>query len=321
MKLINYGLIGIMVLSAIFFTENMTVAALKTTQYQTQYYQLVLSHAAEDAANAIKTSATNDVNKERSLKIEQPHLAVEAFITSLANSLSMTSKGDMIWLSNFIPYIVMVDNSGYYIYAVSPGEESGYQYQRKLLPRIDFMHKIDDYYIFLDDAPTIKIMHRQGGQWQVNYRSLADWLDIIDNTAVKDFLSAPNYKRRIAQLKLRQLESDLSDIVNLHNQYAHERGLFYDFAIEPIAGKWTGVVERPTIIAALQGMPLANNQVFDQVVAHYASVIREEKYYGFVYNGVKYYASLDQLPVSLHLTDNVFFNPQDAAKKGYYPYE
>ncbi len=321
MRLISFGLIGIMVLSAIFFSENMTIDTMKTTQLQEQYYQLILEHAAEDAANAIKSNSRNVSRNKQLIKIERPNLAVDAFITSMANSLNMTSQGDLIRLSNYIPYIVMVDSSGYYIYAVSPGQESGYQYQRKLLPRIDFMHKIDDYYIFLDNAPTIKIMHRQAGQWQINFRTRQEWLNTLNNTAVKDFLTTPNYQQHIAQLKLRQLEADLSHIVNLHNQYARERGLFYDFAFEPIDGKWTGVVERPTIIAALQGIPLANNQAIDHVVAHYASVIREEKYYGFIENGVKYYAMLDQLPVDVKLTDNIFLNPQDAAKKGYYPYE
>ncbi len=320
MRLISFGLIGIMVLSAIFFTEDMTLDGIKATQYQEQYYHMVLEHAAEDAANAIKNNVKRDSAKNNDFIIEQPNLAVEAFITSLASSLNMISRGDVITLSNYIPYIVMVDSSGYYIYAVSPGEESGYQYQRKLLPRVDFLHKIDDYYIFLGDSHTIKIMHRQNGQWQVGFHTLLDWLNIIDNTAVKDFLSQPDYERHIAQLKLRQLEGDLSYIVNLHNQYAQERGLFYDFSFEPIAGKWTGVVERPTIVAALQGIPLANNQVFDEVLAYHASVVREEKYYGFVYRGVKYYATLDQLPVALHLTEDIFVNSQEAAKKGYYPY-
>ncbi len=320
MRLISFGLIGIMILTAIFFTEEMTIDAMKTTQFQEQYYRMMLAHAAEDAANAIKTTVKSDSASGNDYIIERPNLAVETFITTLANSLNMTSRGDMITLSNYIPYIVIIDNTGYYIYAVSAGEESGYQYQRQLLPRIDFMHIIDDYYIFLDSRSTIKIMHRQNGQWQVAFHTLSDWLNIVDNENVKDFLSQPDYKSRIAQLKLTQLEADLSQIVNQHNQYAHERGLFYEFSFEPIGGKWTGVVERPTIVAALQGIPLANNQVFNEVAAHYASLMRDEKYYGFSYHGVKYYATIDQLPVTLNLTDNIFLNPQDAAKKGYYPY-
>ncbi len=319
MRLTSFGLIGLMVISALFWSEQLTVQQIKTAQLREHYIELVLAHAAEDAVNVTRLGADNYAPYDN-LTLQQPKLVIETFISSLAQSLNMTAQGDLIRLSSYIPYIALVDSAGYYVYAVSPGSESGYQYQRTLLPRIDFVHKIDQYYIFLDGVDNIKIMYFDAGQWRVEYRQLTDWLDLIDNQAVRQFLSAPNYDQRIKQLKLEQLEADLSYIVNLHNQYAHARGLYYDFTFEPVGDSWTGVVERPTLLAALQGVPLSNSDYFDQIISANYTITRDEQYYGFSYNGVKYYAKQADIPADSTLLDDVFYSPQDAAKKGYYPY-
>ncbi len=319
MRLISFGLIGLIVISALFWIEQLTIEQMKSAQLREHYIEMAFSHAAEDAVNATRLGS-DDYALQGDLTTERPSLVIETFITGLANSLNMTAQDDLIRLSNYIPYIVLVDGAGYNIYAVAPQSEVGHQYQRKLLPRIDFVHKIDDYYIFLDDVENIKIMSRRTGQWRVEHHQLAEWCNIIENSAVHQFLSDANYEQRINQLKLAQLEGDLAYIVNLHNQYAKQYGLSYDFTFEPIGDSWTAVVERPTFIAALQGIPLDNNTYYDRMVSYHYTVTRQEQYYGFTYNGVKYYAKLADLPMDAQLSEDVFYSPQDAAKQGYYPY-
>ncbi len=320
MRLISFGLIGLIALTAFFWTEQLTIEQIKTAQLRDYYVEMALSHAAEDAVGATRMAAEDYLGSD-GLTVRRPEMAIDAFISSLAYSLNMTAQGDCLRLLNYVPYIVVVDASGYYVYATVPSGGGTAQYRHQLLPRIDFTHKIDDYYIFLGDAENVKIMYRQAGQWRVEKRPVDGWLGLIGNETVRQFLTAPDYQQRIAQLKLAQLEGDLATIVNDHNRYAAAHGLYYDFKFEPIGDSWMGVVERPTFIAALQGLPLANRQHFNKVISCNYSITRQEQYYGFSYNGVKYYAKIGDLPVDVSITEDVFYNPQDAAKQGYYPYK
>ncbi len=320
MRLISFGLVGLIVLTGLFWVEQLAIDDLKRAQYHEQYLSTALQNAADDAVMSVKSSGDHYDSGEYLLTIAQPQMAVDNFILSLAQSLNMTSHDDLTALASYVPYIVLIDRQGYYIYAAALDDGAVYQYRKKLLPRIDFVHQIDDYYIFLDGVADIRIMYRQDNQWQVQYRSARDWCNLIDNDAVKQFLSAPNYQQRCAKLKLAQLEADLNYIVNLHRGYAEERGCYYDFKFEPLEGSWTGVVERPGFMAALQGMPLSTSRHYQRLVVADYSIARQTQLYGFIDNGIKYYAPLAELPVLVDQSSAVFGSAIEAAKAGYYPY-
>ncbi len=320
MRLISFGVVGLFVIAVILFPQSLEIDEAVAFQNAEYYLEKVVQHATEDAVTALKVSAEAHPKSAQLLTVEQPLAGVEGFITSLANSLNMTSREELIRLSHYIPYIAIIDQKGYYIYAAVQVDGSPNSYLRQLLPRIDFIHQIGDYYIFLGDPERVKLLYRQGSTWQVNYKSRDDWAVAAADGAVRQFFAAPHYEQRVANLKRIQLESDLAHIVNLHNAYAKRQGVYYDFTFAPIGNSWNGVVERPSIVAALQGLPLTNGKVSNETAVYHFALGRDKPYCGFVKNGVKYYARKANLPVAAARVEEVFSSAQEAAKSGYYPY-
>ncbi len=320
MRLTSFGVVGLFIIAALLFVQSLQMDELVALQGAEYYVDKVVQHAAEDAATALKASAQKYAESNRLLSVEQPAVAVRSFMDNLANSLNMTSREDLVRLSSYIPYIAIVDQKGYYIYAVVQSERAGHQYERQVLPRIDFVHQMGDYYIFLGDAERVKLLYREAGVWVVNYKSRSAWALEAKDASVRQFFAAPDYAQRVANLKRIQLEADLARIVNLHCDYAKCRGLYYDFTFAPSAGSWNGVVERPSIVAALQGLPLTERGVYDATQVYHFALEREASYCGFVVNGVKYYAVKADLPVAQARVEEVFSSAQAAAKSGYYPY-
>ncbi len=320
MRLISFGIVGLLVITVILFPQSLQIEREVAFQNAEYYIEKAVQHAAQDAVTALKSSAETYAKSDRILTVEQPLAGVENFMVSLANSLNMTSHEDLIRLSSYIPYIAIIDQKGYYIYAMVQVAGRPNTYLRQLLPRIDFMHQIGDYYIFLGDSDQVKVLYRKDSLWQVNYKSRAVWAVTAEDGAVRQFFAAPHYEQRVANLKRIQLESDLAQIVNAHNAYARARGIYYDFTFAPIGDSWNGVVERPSIVTALQGLPITKSRTYNAATVYHFALGLDKPYCGFVKNGVKYYAAKANLPVAEMHIEEVFSSAQDAAKSGYYPY-
>lgn len=320
MKLASYGIIGLMILLPILAVESLQINNLEAQQIQRRYIDICVEQAVEDAAEAMMASQQTP-SSGGNISSVAPQVAVDTFFDSLTNSLNMASRDGHQQLSNYVPFIAVLDTNGYYIYAAA-SQDGGLSYQKMIYPRINFIHEIDGYYITLSQDDNITMMYQgNNGQIITSQDRLANWLMSDIDQSVKDFLNDPNYTMNMRQLRLSQLEADLKYYANAHNAYAQKRGISYQFAFQPIANSWTGIVEKPSIIVAVQGIPTAGGQYIDSIAYSNFIVDRGNEYCGVTINSVRYFVPKAYALDNKMAIEQVFHSPQEAAANGYYQYK
>lgn len=320
MKLASYGIIGLMILLPILAVESLQINSLEAQQIQRRYIDICVEQAVEDAATAMMGSQQTP-SSGGNISSAAPQVAIDTFFNSLANSLNMASREGRQQLSNYVPFIAVIDTEGYYIYAAT-SQDGGLSYQKMLYPRVNFIHQVAGYYIALSQDDTITMMYRdKSGKINVDQDRLAGWLAADIDQSVKEFISAPDYTVKMRQLRLNQLEADLKYYANAHNAYAQKRGISYQFAFEPIANSWTGIVEKPSIVVAVQGIPTGGGQYIDSIAYSNFTIDRGGEYCGVTIDGVRYFVSKTYALDNKMAIEKIFHSPQEAAANGYYHYE
>ncbi len=316
MKLNNYCLITLMVILTIFGVEKLELNRKEALLKQQFYYDRIVNNALADAGTNLKLSLTTSNYSSHLDSEAKVQIVVDSFITSLANTISTNSKAGKKMIEFYIPFIVVGDSNGYYIYTTYNLDDN---YQKRILPKIRYCTQFgQDIYFFQGE----KIAHLEmlNNELKLIYHSRDYYLNHDCADELKAILVSSNRQEKIATLKRKQLEQDLTYYCNIYNQKLNRLGLHYNFSIDNIAS-WQTKINQPFILAAVSGLPLIKGQYYSKIVSANHALEYTNDYCGFTENNVKYYVSLNNEKAGSVAIESYFTSAYDAASKGYFPYD
>ncbi len=312
MKLSSYVFIALMFIISILGIEQLEIAKKEQMLEQQLYYNIIAKNAINDATTALKLALKESDNYHYIDSEMRTEVVVDSFKRSLANSLNITNL-DMVQI--YIPFILLADNEGYYIYTSYNSDNT---YYNEILPKIRYCMQLEqDYYYF--KANKIGKLIEQNNKLKIIYHSRDEWLKIEPSSHLSALLKNNDWELRIARIKREQIYNDLTYYVNLYNQHLASLGLYYDFELNIFDQKENKLQEN-FILAAIDGLPLANSVKYSKTLSRNYKLDYSQIYFGFEQNGIKYY--LEKSPKNLKDREVIsyFSTAYDAAAKGYFPY-
>lgn len=246
----------------------------------------ILDAAVEDATESMFSEG---VSNRVDLDIEKGY---ESFIETLYKNFQMVddelSRGTV---EGYIPCIAAIDYDGYYImkhmeYQKWDGHNTITEIKMVWMPKRSYSYS-DDRYIYsltlgneitVYDKSTQKI-YKDTADALINGTLPGSKLLSDDPDTAEDALQDFDIRRRNAIIE--NLQKDIADTINNHNNIAKYYGITYYFSLPTVEyNDWVKTIDDAGFLAFFQGMPMGNSGEYANIFSlGGARIFKTSKYY------------------------------------------
>lgn len=312
----NFFIIVLVFCMILFFSVTLNQDAMMTSENLKMDYNEAIDNAAIDAAQALLLPDSNDSYEALSYgddsNFEKLDLnlkeGLNRFYRSLYFNLGIQNNAsEQQALLNKIPIMIAAGYDGYYVHTWQETKVNGklqvtnnwsskkkYSvYDTKDNIKISFT--LDDF-VYYEDLST-------GKQYEGNRQTFA--------SKYPNYFSDANFSTVRSQVINQLIQDDLDNYTYSNNAIAKKYGWQLQFNT-PLWGN--RAITTISFIAFIQGKLIPGTQYYDTYGFGTAKIIKKQKIYGYIKNGVKLYSTQ---PMGSEI--NIFDSAQDAAKSGYSP--
>lgn len=310
----KYIVIFLMVVLSIFFVDDMRIRGLQKEQFYEIYLENVIDNALVDAANSM--SMTGDKYQEASSGIH-PYEILSKFFESISFSLGYHHE-DINEFKNYIPFILLIDGDGFYIYKLDEFKEGTLKIAHRLYPKEYFSYMDEDAVYGFDTDLNIHIYDKKDASLilSLNAKESSEIVKYSDGYAL---LREVNLDKKIKDLMYRQLEDNINAAFHSHHSLSDKKGIFYQFEWKYDVEKFDIFRQKSGIAFLIQGLPLIGNEEFEYIAFNRFEARKKDFVYGFIKDGVRYRSKKHPKKMGYDLVE-IFSSDREAAKSGYYLY-
>lgn len=314
-RLNKYIIIFLIIILSIFFVDNMRIQSLQNEQFYRIYLCNVIDNAMVDAANSI--NVTGDRYREISVSGINPYEVLTKFFESIAFSLGYNHE-DINEFKNYIPFILLMDGDGFYIYKLDEFNYSA-EIAHRLYPKEYFSYMDGDAMYGFDVDFNIDIYDKSDKSLvlSVNAKNVQEVERYGEHY---ELLREPKLIEKMKLLMYQQLEDSLNEAMNSHHSLAAKKGIFYGFEWNYDVEKFDIFNQKNAMAILIQGLPMMGNTTFEYVAFNRFEVTRGEFVYGFIRDGIRYRSKRHPEEMGYELIE-IFSNDREAARAGYYLYD
>ncbi|THF74389.1 hypothetical protein [Cohnella fermenti] len=319
MKMIEWALIGALLLLPFFVANRLDTEAQRKTLVTELRYDAALDTAVDDAARALLIHANpqQDVQYESAKRVPvNKEEAMETFQRTLYMNFGIAD--DRIAqgvLDRYIPAVVVIGYDGFWVY----GEEevrsdSGETELRRVWgPKKPFAYRDaqgNSLAFTLDDRVTAYAAG--SASWQEGLRS-----EIQATTPIPLLQDAERFEQVRRNTIVNAVQNELAYRINRYNRMTARIGVAYTFTLPTISEEeWNNSIDDVGVMAFLQGIPIGS-QTYNNYALGGSRLLKRTSIVGALKGTRKvYYRSSCGYPFP---AEETFANENAAARKGYMP--
>lgn len=311
----KYIIIFLMVILSVFFIDNMRIQSLQHEQFYRIYLCNVIDNAMVDAINSVNT--TGERYREISLSGINPYEILAKFFESISFSLGYHQE-DITEFKNYIPFILLIDSDGFYVYKLDEFNQSG-EIAHRLYPKEYFSYMDEDAMYGFDVDLNIAIYDKSDKSMILSVNA-KNSQEVEQYSSDYELLRESELVKKIKWLMYRQLGDSLSEAMNSHHSLAAKKGIFYQFEWNYDLEKFDIFHQKNSMALLIQGLPMMGNTSLEYVAFNRFEVRKGHFVYGFIKDGIRYRSKRHPEEIGYEL-EEIFSSDREAAKSGYYLYD
>ncbi|QNR65216.1 hypothetical protein IAQ67_14970 [Paenibacillus peoriae] len=321
MKIINWALVFVIIVSPVFFKNYWRGIEQERTQEKIVLYDGALRTAVQDAAFSLRLNENQNMETryDSTKKIRaNKERAVEAFYETLFNNVDI--RDDEIAqgvLKRYIPVLAIVDYDGLWIYTNDTftnkeGEKENRQVWKSKMPFSYADNQGNSLSFTLDDY--VYVYDAQQKQWFEGKRE-----DVASQVNHKiSLLNDPELFDQVRRTTIiNVVQKNLEHYINAYNVYARNLGITYRFTLPRVdQEEWNNTVNDVGILSFIQGVPVGLNY-YNSYALGGSRLVKQAVIYGYLRDGIKVY-----FRESDHYSGVIvekFSSEFEAALAGYFP--
>ncbi len=319
MKMIEWALIGALLVLPFFVANRLDTEAQRKTLVTELRYDAALDTAVDDAARALLIHANpqQDVQYEsaKSVPVNKEE-AMETFQRTLYMNFGIAD--DPIaqgMLDRYIPAVVVIDYDGFWVYSEEEiRNNSGETELRRVWgTKKPFAYRDaqgNSLAFTLDDR--VKAYVASIGSWHEGLRS-----DIQASTPVPLLQDTDRFEQVRRSTIVNAIQNELAYRINRYNQMTARIGVAYTFTLPTISQEeWNNSIDDVGIMAFMQGIPIGH-KTYNNYALGGSRLLKRTSIVGALKGNMKvYYRSSCSFPYPVEET---FPNEKAATQKGYRP--
>ena len=319
MKMINWGIVLVLILLPFFVVNRLEVKAQRMTLLTELRYDAALDAAVDDAAQALlvnvdqQQEARYDSAKRVRVNKEE---AIATFYRTLYTSIGIGDDAiSQQVLNRYIPAAVVVGYDGFFVYAEEEfqnaaggtelrpvwGPKKPYAYADSQGNSLAFT--LDDYVIAYEAGSRT---------WREGLRS-----EIGSSSSISLLQDPVLFEQPRRSTIVHAIQDELAYRINRHNQFTSRIGVSYTFTLPTISQEeWNNTVDDVGILAFVQGIPMGN-KTYNNYALGGSRVMRKHVIVGALQGSRKVYYRTD-CPYAYPVQET-FPDEKAAVLKGYNP--
>ena len=290
-------------------------ADMKFEQFQRIYLQNIIDNALLDGAYSVRYEG--DQHGNLSMYGMNPMNIIHCVFDTIMFSLGYNSN-DIEEFKLYIPFILILDVDGFYIYKLDNDESKG-TISHRLYPKEFFSHTDSEGVYAFDADFNIKIFDKSDKSL-LHYFNASDFEEVSEKKERFLFLDSSDLKKKISDLIYDQINESIQNAVNSHNSLTRKKGVFYEFDWNIDRYHFDLLKYNKAIAFMVQGLPTGRNKTFSYLEFHKLQVQEDSVYYGFTKDKIRYYTDQDPSILGFE-AEEIFSNSSEASKSGYFKWK
>lgn len=316
MKPISTSVVFIILALSIFFIEDVRLKTHEEELYTKKYVKTILENAAEDAAIVLKSSSqVYRVNRNVLEDIDEKKV-FDTFLRRLASNFNVYSETEIERFNRYVPFMMIVLEDGYYVSQLEKIEKKGGEYlKRTITPFKRYCIEADGVYYFLSLSGNITALYRLNNE---EYSELSapkdEFFHLVKEGRTFSYIKGVESEKFI----LARLSEDVKKCIGSYNAKMKKYGKTLDLDYKSIYNSVGKSKHGPCMVFAFSG--LDSKMSTDVIMSSSFKLKKNEQYFGFILNGIRYYARKDVLKNLNAPEKDIFSSEFEAAKNGYFKY-
>lgn len=320
MKITDFSIVFVMICIPVFIIIGYHVKDQRNIHFVEMKYTAALRTAVQDAGSVLNVNEKQEweagYGSSKFFKAEKD-LALAAFYRTMYINLGIEDDTlSQEVLNNYVPAVVVIDYDGYDVYAIDEYTEPDGQTIVKHLWRpkkpYAYSDKEGNIIRFTLDNYT-EAYDAEAGQW---FRGMQR--ELKESTFIPLLQDSDLFEQKRRTTIVNDIENDLANVINRHNEFAARNGISYEFTLPVISQEeWNNSIDDIGIMAFIQGIPIGDQRLNNYALGGGRLVKSPMIHAGTdPTTGIRYYYRSGCM-ISLENVET-YSSPKEAAAHGYY---